>query len=331
MSSLEDEIDLSPIDATDANIEELTQHNDVIEEEEDTTAETETETGEPIIEGEEEEEELEVELPEITEEKKIAIQSHNTIYKGRNVRYYEITGQKIDVLPTEIYAPGAISLVTKGYVDSFRVSTNDMEFKVHCQIRDHEGGIRTICNDTGTDLAKDGAGMTYGEVENNVTQSAYDKTGTYDPVNPFLMRAKNAFSGTETDYEHNLGTVNDKYIVINYSPMNQLEFSRLDFHIHNTNPAGTRRIHKYILRYVEFIEEEKPIPEEYVDPEKLGQYDIEVALQDDGSSAGMDNTLTENPVSGEHIIKENKNELDKKDIVVENISGSSDIPINISY
>ena len=83
-----------------------------------------------------------------------------TTFKGKPIRYVELKGSKIDVPADSIYTPGAVSLIVDGVLDSFRVSCNDSSFRIKCEIRDHEGGIRTIISDTVDELSEDGAGMT---------------------------------------------------------------------------------------------------------------------------------------------------------------------------
>ena len=264
-------------------------------------------------------------------EKQLSKSSHLTTYKGKPVRYIEITGSKIDVPADSVYTPGALSLIVDGTIDSFRVSCNDVKFRVFCQLRDHEGGVRTIMNETVEELALDGAGMTFGEIEEDVTSSAMDKTGTYDPVNPYIMRGKNQFSGTEVSYEANLGTVNDKYLVVNYSPINQLEFARIEFFIENTSTEGTRRVRKYKLKYMEFVSEEVPIPDKYILPSELEKEGITIDISgDDPELNAMTQIATESITGTETFVKETLRKAPIKDISIEVIEDSDETPINVA-
>ena len=63
----------------------------------------------------------------------------------------------------------------------------------------------------------------------------------YDPVNPYIMRGKNQFTGEDPEYENNLGTTFDRRLVVNYAPLDKLEFSRIEFYIENTSTVGTQK------------------------------------------------------------------------------------------
>lgn len=256
-----------------------------------------------------------------------------TRFRGEPVRYVELTGSKIDVPAASIYTPGAVSLIVDGVIDSFRVSCNDAGFRIVCKIRDHEGGVRTIMNETVGELALDGAGMTTGEIQEDVTSSAMDKTGTFDPSNPYIMRGKNQFSGNNLVYEQVLGTPDDRFLVVNFSPIDKLEFSRIEFYIENTTNEGTRRIRKYKLNYMEYVSAETKIPDKYILPSQLEEEGIEIDITADDEE--LANTtlgeLTEESLTGkETLVQETIRKPVEKDISIEAVDDLDDTPINLS-
>ncbi|MDX1371040.1 MAG: hypothetical protein R3321_01135 [Nitrososphaeraceae archaeon] len=261
------------------------------------------EEGEEIVEEPKQTEDLEVipteeeqtvDVPEIPIEKPQVISEKDfVLFQGKPVIYSEIRSSPIDVAPSSIFSPGILNVQTHGILDSFLVSCNDSKFKVFCRIRDHKNHSRVIVNHTVDELGNIGAGMTTGELNGDVTSSAFDPVGVRDPEDVYIARGKNQYTGTETEYEKLVGTPDDKYLVLKYNPDTKLEFFSLEFHIENTEVAGARRVHKYEIRYFDIDRDITNVPQDELKAEDIEKNDIEIELNSEDADDVIEKIINE--------------------------------------
>jgi hypothetical protein len=168
-----------------------------------------------------------------------------TYFKGVPVKYISFTSESIPVDANSIY-DGIEVYRFKGILRDFTVTTNDENFEVFVQIKDHENGRIVINDKSMKKISLIGRGISHGETQPDVTGSSRDVVGVRHPIKPYLMRYKNQPSGGLTNYDDYKGTDDDLYITLDYAPTDPYEFTELVFRIVNTNVQGGGRIIHYL-------------------------------------------------------------------------------------
>lgn len=184
------------------------------------------------------------------------ISSIDTEYKGKaaqNITFDISQGVHLDPL-TEY--PYPINVNEEGELIHFSVSVNDENMFVVCILYDSENRATVICNDNMLSLARKGKGLTVAEaiaVDNNGI--SLDKGGRAHNVASYLSRSKHTFSFGHLSDPYDLveGTNDDKYYVIEYSPLVPHPYQRIYFTIQNQGNDG-RLIHEATVKRIAYVD-----------------------------------------------------------------------------
>ena len=181
-------------------------------------------------------------------------QSLPFFYEGHNVitDIFRAQGLSLDAL-TGLTAPQYYA--EPGYLISFRLAANDENMGVKAFVKGMGDNSYTLADYTFRQMASLGLGMTLGEAEETYFteegETSRDLSGRTSDEYPFLVRYKHLPTGTEPDYEMYKGTLDDKYMVMEYTPRQPPKFNTLFFDVYNGNSSGTRLIHELtIKRYI---------------------------------------------------------------------------------
>ena len=116
-----------------------------------------------------------------------------------------------------------------------------------------EGEDRTeivLHDHTMEEAARLGMGMTYGEFYSTNPVgggTSRDIRGSKHSTRPFLARAKTTFTGVETNFDLIKGTVDDKWIVLQFDPELPRKYYALTLDVENTLGEGDRLIHEIFV------------------------------------------------------------------------------------
>ena len=168
-----------------------------------------------------------------------------------------------------------ISYEETGYILGFLVAVNDPEMRVIFKIEGEDRTEIMIHDHTMTETALLGLGMTYGEfISKNPVGggTSRDIRGTKHSTRPFLSRAKTTFTGEETIYDRIKGSIDDKWIVLEFDPELPRKYYAFSLDVENTNGEGDRLVHEiYVDRMVVVSSYETQISKRTFAPKLLDQ------------------------------------------------------------
>lgn len=168
--------------------------------------------------------------------------------QGRTVKNATFLGTLIEI-PQNQGMNGYQDYYEEGRLVSFSITCNDPDM-IPIVFVENTSGSRNIINDLSyREAVTLGRGMTLGEALSttylkDTGKTSRDISGQRHLVFPYVARFKNTFTGTETDYSKIKGTVDDKYYVMNYEPMEYIPYRRLYIDVFNGSKDGNRMVHR---------------------------------------------------------------------------------------
>jgi len=172
---------------------------------------------------------------------KVTQTSEYTYYHGRLVRFSQQKTSRFTINADSFWDYPIVE-DRKGILVYFIVSVNDEDMKVTAKLKDFQNNFFELNNRTMKELSYLGRGLTYGEAHAiSSSGTSLDKSGFPHTTLPYLSRFKDTPTGGETEYEHYVGTPEDKWITLAYYPVDPLEFNRFELDIKNTRADGAAR------------------------------------------------------------------------------------------
>lgn len=168
--------------------------------------------------------------------------------QGRTVKNATFLGTLIEI-PQNQGMNGYQDYYEEGRLVSFSITCNDPDM-IPIVFVENTSGSRNIINDLSyREAVTLGRGMTLGEALSttylkDTGKTSRDISGQRHLVFPYVARFKNTFTGTETDYSKIKGSVDDKYYVMNYEPMEYIPYRRLYIDVFNGSKDGNRMVHR---------------------------------------------------------------------------------------
>jgi hypothetical protein len=165
------------------------------------------------------------------------------------VRLYSTTSKGVPISANRRW-DNPISYEETGYILGWLIAVNDPQMKVTFKIEGEDRTEIILHDHTMEETASLGLGMTYGEFYsmNPVGGgTSRDIRGSKHSTRPFLSRAKTTFTGTETNYDLIKGTVDDKWIVLQFDPELPRKYYALTLDVENTLGEGDRLIHEIFV------------------------------------------------------------------------------------
>lgn len=168
--------------------------------------------------------------------------------QGRTVKNATFLGTLIEI-PQNQGMNGYQDYYEEGRLVSFSITCNDPDM-IPIVFIENTSGSRNVINDLSyREAVTLGRGMTLGEALSttylkDTGKTSRDISGQRHLVFPYVARFKNTFTGVETDYSKIKGTVDDKYYVMNYEPMEYIPYRRLYIDVFNGSQDGNRMVHR---------------------------------------------------------------------------------------
>ena len=143
----------------------------------------------------------------------------------------------------------------EGILLSFTVAVNDENMVVDCFLYDEEGRENPVNDRSMLQVAILGRGMTVGQAHAvDDSGTSLDMPGTYNPSYPWLSRYKFTPTGTQIEYTSYRGTIDDRWIVLTYTPVVRDTYTRLFFNVRNENTDGDRMIHHMSIQRIKYVD-----------------------------------------------------------------------------
>jgi hypothetical protein len=180
--------------------------------------------------------------------------AQNTVFQGRKAERRNFVTAGINIGAGRSY-PYPIDEGGEGVLLSFTVAVNDENMVVDCYIYDEEGRENPLNDRSMLGVAMLGRGMTVGQAHAvDDSGTSLDMPGVMNTSYPWLSRYKFTPTGTEIDYTTYRGSIDDRWIVLTYTPVVKEQYSRLFFNVRNENTTGDRMIHHMSIQRIKFVD-----------------------------------------------------------------------------